>query len=283
MLVETEYSDYKSFGGTLFPSQILQKQDGFPSLALTVTSVTSNPVVDIKVPDNTRAAASAPPVRVEAQRVADGVFWLTGGTHHSLAIEMTDHSVLVDVPNGEAQALAVIAKTKELFSGKPIRYVIAMHHHWDHLGGIRTAIDEGATIVTHGTNRSFLERAAKASPTIHPDRMSMSNRALKLSMVGSEGTLTDGDRTIKLYAMSGFEHTGDMLMVYLPKEELLAEADAYAPLQSPDTLQIATKRSYAAALVDNIQRLKLQVQTIVPFHGGRTASFAEVARQAGKE
>jgi len=27
---------------------------------------------------------------------------LTGGTHHSLAIEMTDHSVLVDVPNGEA-------------------------------------------------------------------------------------------------------------------------------------------------------------------------------------
>ena len=26
-----------------------------------------------------------------------------------------------------------------------------MHHHWDHLGGIRTAIDEGATIVTHKT------------------------------------------------------------------------------------------------------------------------------------
>jgi len=177
--------------------------------------------------------------------------------------------------------LAVIAKTKELFPGKPIRYVVAMHHHWDHLGGI--PIDEGATIVTHETNRSFLERAAKASPTIHPDRLSISKRPLKLSTVGGEATITDDHRTIKLYLMNGFEHTGDMLMVYLPKEELLAEADAYAPLQSPDTLQIAPKRSYAAALVDNIQRLKLQVRTIVPFHGGRTASFAEVARQAGKE
>jgi hypothetical protein len=37
-----------------------------------------------------------------------------------------------------------------------------MHHHWDRLGGIRTVIDEGATIVTHQTNQGLLERAAKA-------------------------------------------------------------------------------------------------------------------------
>ena len=32
--------------------------------------------------------------------------------------------------------------------------------------------------------------------------------------------LTDGKRTIKLYTMTGFEHTVDMLMVYLPNENL---------------------------------------------------------------
>src|SRR6266568_2176388 len=176
MLVETEYSGYKDFGGVQFPSRIVQKQDGFPSLDLTVASVTANPTVDITIPDDVRNAPRAQPVTVNAQRVADGVFWFTGGTHHSLAIEMKDHIVLVDTPNGEARALAVIAKAKEVIPGKPIRYVVAMHHHWDHLGGIRTAIDEGATIVTHETNKTFLERAAKAPHTIDPDRLSKSQR-----------------------------------------------------------------------------------------------------------
>jgi Metallo-beta-lactamase superfamily len=177
MLVETEYSDYRDFSGVQFPAHIVQKQDGFPSLDLIVSSVTANPPTDITPPDSVR---NAPPlsITVNSQKLADGVFWLTGGTHHSLAIEMKDHIVLVDTPNGEARASAVIAKAKELIPGKPIRYVVAMHHHWDHLGGIRTAIDEGAIIVTHQTNQVLLERIAKAPHTIKPDRFSISKEAV---------------------------------------------------------------------------------------------------------
>src|SRR2546430_4421018 len=83
MSVETEYSGYRDFGGVPFPTHILQKQAGFPSLDLTVTSVTANPVVDITVPDSVRDAPPVPPVTVKSQKLADGVFWLTGGTHHS--------------------------------------------------------------------------------------------------------------------------------------------------------------------------------------------------------
>src|SRR5436190_15808464 len=95
-------------------------------------------------------------------------------------------------PRTAKRALAVITKAKEVIPGKPIRYVVAMHHHWDHLGGIRTAIDEGATIVTHQTNKALLERAAKAPHTIDPDRLSVSKKPLKLQTVKAEGTLTDG-------------------------------------------------------------------------------------------
>ena len=178
---------------------------------------------------------------LNAQKISDGIFWLNGGTHHSLAVEMNDYIVLIDTPNSEARALAVIAKAKEVIPGKLIRYVIAMHHHWDHLGGIRTAIDEGATIVTHQTNKSFLERAAAAPFTMNPDRLSRSKKPLKLQTVDSDGTITDGTRTIKLYPMTGFEHTIDMLMVYLPKERVLAEADAYSPPETPTTPLIAPK------------------------------------------
>ena len=279
MLVETDHSGYKDFGGVLFPSRILQKTDGFPSLDLAVTSVQANPPADITVPDSVR---NAPPtvVTVNSQKLTDGVFWLTGGTHHSLAIEMKDYIVLVDTPNGEPRALAVIAKAKELIPGKPLRYVVAMHHHWDHLGGIRTAIDEGATIVTHKTNKALLERAARAPFTIEPDRLSRSKKPLRLETVAAERTLDDGRRTIKLFTMTGFDHTDDMLMVYLPRERILAEADAYTPPATPTTPVIAPKVPYAAALYTNVRRLKLDVQTIAPFHGMRTADMAEVARQA---
>jgi glyoxylase-like metal-dependent hydrolase (beta-lactamase superfamily II) len=161
-------------------------------------------------------------------------------------------------------------------------YVVALHHHWDHLGGIRTAIDEGATIISHQTNKAFLEWAAKARHTINPDRLSISKKLLKLQTVDFESTLTDGKRTIKLYTMIGFDHTGDMLMLYLPNEKILAEADAYTRTETPTTPLIAPKIPYAAALYDNIQRLKLDVRTIVPFHGARTADLAEVAKQAGR-
>jgi glyoxylase-like metal-dependent hydrolase (beta-lactamase superfamily II) len=279
MLVETLYHGYKDFGGVSFPSRIVQKQDGFPALDLTVTDVTVNVAVDTTPPADATSAA-VPPMVVKSEELANGVFWLSGGTHHSLAIAMRDHIVLVDTPNGEARASAVIAKVKELIPNKPIRYVVATHHHWDHLGGIRTAIDAGATIVTHRSNRALLERAATAPHTLAPDRLSKSGRPLMLKTVDAEGTLTDGTRIVKLYAMTNFDHANDMLIVYLPKEKLLAEADAYTPPDAATTPLIASKVPYAAALDDNIRRLRLDVQTIVPFHGMRTADPAEVRRQA---
>src|SRR3990172_4550007 len=141
MLVETEYSGYYDFGGVVFPSRIQQKQDGFPSLDLSIASVTPNAPVDITVPDNVRTAQPAPSPMVTSTRLADGVFYLTGGTHHSLAVEMSDHIVLVDTPNNEPRALAVIAKAKEVIPNKPTRFIVTSHHHWDHLGGIRAAMD----------------------------------------------------------------------------------------------------------------------------------------------
>src|SRR5207244_13166285 len=122
----------------------------------------------------------------------------------------------LETPNGAARAAAVPAKAEALIPGRGIRYVVVMHHRWDHLGGIRTAIDEGGTILTHETNRTFLERAATAPHTIRPDRLAMSKKPLKIQTVGADGALTDGTRVVKLYTMTGFDHTIDMLMVYLP-------------------------------------------------------------------
>src|SRR4029077_8766803 len=121
---------------------------------------------------------------------------------------MKAHTVAEDVQNNEARALGVRAKAKELIPNKPIRFVITSHHHWDHLGGIRTAMDEGATIVTYQGNKAFLERVAKTPHTINPDRLAASKKAVKIQTVGDKGQLTDGKRVIEMYRLTGYEHTG---------------------------------------------------------------------------
>ena len=59
-----------------------------------------------------------------------GVFYLTGGTHHSVLVEQDDHLVIVEAPQNEARSLAVIAKAKETAPGKPIRYLVNTHTHF---------------------------------------------------------------------------------------------------------------------------------------------------------
>jgi glyoxylase-like metal-dependent hydrolase (beta-lactamase superfamily II) len=277
MLVETTYSAYKDFSGLQLPAHMVQTQDGFPAYDLTISAVTVNPAVDIQVPQNVRNF-QPPPVRVESQKLADGVYYLTGGTHHSLAIEMADHIVVVDTPNNEARASAVLAKAKELIPNKPIRFVVTSHHHWDHLGGIRTAMDEGATIVTHQSNKAFLERVAKTPHTIAPDRLAASKKAVKIQTIGNDGKLTDGKRVIELHRLQGYDHTGDMMVVYLPAEKILGEPDAFTPGPPAGTTLIPPAVPSAKALNDNIKRLKLDVVTIAPFHGNRTTTVAELEK-----
>jgi glyoxylase-like metal-dependent hydrolase (beta-lactamase superfamily II) len=280
MLIETTYSDYKDVGGgAIRPTHLVVTQDGFPSLDLTLSSVTLNPAADIVVPDNVKAF-QPPPVNVTADKLANGVFYLKGGTHHSFAIEMTDHIVVVDTPNNQARAEAVLAKAKEVIPNKPIRYVVTSHHHWDHLGGIRAAIAEGATIVTHESNKAFIERVATTTHSIRPDRQSEVKNAAKVETVGDDGQLTDGKRVIELHRLQGYDHTGDMTVVYLPADRILGEPDAFTPLPMPGAALIPPAVPSARALADNIKRLKLNVRTIAPFHGNRLTDVAELERAA---
>ena len=140
------------------------------------------------------------------------------------------------------------------------------------------AMNEGATIVTHQSNKAFLQRVDKTPHTINPDPLSKSNKGVKIQTVGDKGVLSDGERTIELHLLKGYEHTGDMLVLYLPKEKLLAEPDAFTPPPQAGTPLVRTAIPYAKALYDNIQRLKLDVQVIAPLHGNRTSDVAELAK-----
>jgi glyoxylase-like metal-dependent hydrolase (beta-lactamase superfamily II) len=277
--VETTFSDYRDFGGVMFPAHIVRTQGGYPVLDLTVSAVKANPAVDVTVPESVKAATAAPVV-VTSEKLADGVYYLKGGSHHSLAIDQTDHIVVVEGPQSEARSMAVIAKVKETIPNKPIKYLVNTHVHFDHSGGLRTWVDEGAMIVTHQMNKPYYEQAWAAPHTLNPDKLEGSKKAATFETFTGKHILTDGKRVIEIHEITGSGHNDGFAMVYLPKEKILYEVDAYTPAAA-DAPPPAMPNPFSVNLYENIQRLKLDVKQIAAGHGPRLATMADLRAAIG--
>ena len=260
--VVTRYSNYRDLGGVKFPGRIEQSMAGQPVLDVQVRDVQPNAAVDIVAPDAVRNHSE----RVATDKIADGVWFVAGGSHNSVAIEMKDHLVLVEAPLNDGRSAPVIDAVKALTPGKPIRYVINSHPHFDHSGGLRTAAAEGATIVTQAANVPFFERAFATANRIAPDRLAQSGRRASFMAVGDRAQLSDGTRTIDIHRITDSVHNDSFLMVHLPAEKILIEADAYTPLP-PNTAPPAVANANNVNLIANIERLKLNVERIAPLHG----------------
>lgn len=278
-LVETRYSDYRDFAGLPFPARIVRSQGGHPVLELQVTQARRGTAAGPAVPAEV-AAAPAPAVTVTASTLAPGVHYLTGGTHHSVAIEQRDHVVLVEAPQHEARSLALIAKLAEIAPGKPIRYLVNTHAHFDHSGGLRTFVDHGATIVTHRANQPFYEQAWAAPHTLQPDRLAASGKAARFETFTGRHVLSDGRRSIEVIEIAANGHNDAFALVYLPAEKILVQADAYTPLAA-NAPQPAAPNPYTVNLLRNVQRLQLDVAQIAALHGPRVTTLADLRAAAG--
>lgn len=259
----TRFSNYEAVGGLTLPSQVDVSFDEFSVASLALSGYSINAEIgDLGAP---AAAASADPItgsapaNVTAEEVADGVWFLAGQSHHSVLLEFDDHLVVIEAPN-EPRILAVLEKAAELVPEKPVTHVVNTHHHFDHSGGIRAAISRSLTIVTHDANADFYRRMSKQPSSIIPDALSRQPRGLKIETFEDKLVRADESMNLELHHIAGNEHSSSMLMAYLPAYGIIIEADAFSP--SPARAQL-----FAPNMLDNIQRLGLEVDTIVPIHG----------------
>ena len=272
-----KFSAYQDVGGVKFPMRIEQTLGGFPVLDLAVTEVKPNVASGIEVPALVAAFAE----NVLATKAADGVWHLAGGSHNSVAIEMKDHVMVVESPLYDGRATPMLTEARKLAGGKPITYVVNSHHHFDHSGGLRSAAAVGATIVTSELARSFFASTLANGNTIKPDALQLSGKKADLIGVNGKRSFTDGSRTVDVYYIEGSVHAQGFLMVHLPKEKILIEADAYTP-GAPNSPPPAKPNDLHVNLVQNIERLKLDVEQILPLHG-RMVPVSELYAAIGKK
>lgn len=218
------------------------------------------------------------PPSIEWTQLANGVYKIGGSSHATILVEMPDHLIAVEGPLYEARTAPVIKAIKERFPGKPIRYVIPTHHHLDHAGGIRAFMAEGAIVVSPFSARDFYARVAKAPHTRQPDSLEKARTPVVIeSFGGGPRVLTDGTRRVEVYPLPT-GHAEDLVVIYLPAEKLLIEADHISPRNGQVRLAPAVKEFMAG-----LDQLNLDVATIVGIHGdSATLQAARAAAHSTK-
>jgi len=280
--VEITYSDYADYGGVKFPAHIVETQDGFPTLDVTIQEVKPNVAVSLDVPANV-PQAPAPPATpsVNVTRLSDGVLYLTASGVSSWAVEFKDYIVVVEGPNGEARSLAVNEAVQKAIPNKPIKYVVNTHAHYDHAGGLRTYVAQGITVITLEQNKAFFEQVWARPRTIAPDLLAKSPKPATFETVTDRKVITDGSRRLELYHLQNSGHNVATLIAYLPGERLLYYGDGYNPPAGDDPRDPARTPEYGIDLYRNITQLNLNVERVAPAHSTRAVPYDNLKRAIG--
>ncbi len=227
------------------------------------------------------------PAAIESEDLGGG-FWLVTGGYGAIVANFKDYVVVIEGPSGDARADQIISEAKRLVPGKPIKYVINTHAHFDHSQGLRDFVAEGATIITHQANKGYYEKVLATPHTLVPDNLQKKGGKpkIKVEYAGEKKVLTDGEHVIELHHLLNSTHSNGMLIVYLPKQKMLLEADEFNVLNPVPTAPVPNPNQYQVNLLANIERLKLDVDRIIPVHlpnpATRKVPLAELKFAAGK-
>ena len=277
-LSEVVFSDYREVGGVKLPSRVVSRTAGETVQDAQFSEILANtrPAASLfeSPAQAVRATPTGPPSTVTVARLGADAYLAEGSSHNSLFVVFDDHVLLVEAPLGEERSRALMAKIAETAPGKPIKYVVPTHHHYDHSGGLRAFIASGAIVVTTAGNKVFIERLARTPHTLRPDALFRARRTPPIEVFAKRRVFTDGTHTVELHDIGPNPHVNEAVIAYLPKEKLVFQADlvglpSYGPLPpaSPATVDF----------LDKVKRLGLQVETIAGAHG-RVGTLEEVSK-----
>jgi hypothetical protein len=269
---EQLFEDYKRVGNVLLPSR----------LRFRTTTAVVGPVENVYRYENVRNDATFAPsdfvapegyaktdtsyrAQFAAKPLAKDVWLLENVTktadqwsYNVLVVAFDEFVLLAEAPVSSATSERILEKVRELAPGKPVRYLVQSHHHNDHIGGIRAYIAEGTTIVTGATAKPLVEKLAVAPFFLDPDRLHREPRAPKIETVSEPRTIRDANHEVVIYNIGPNPHANDMLIMHLPKEKLLWQADMINDGEYPEN---AATRDFKE------KTSKLEVEKIVGLHG----------------
>ncbi len=118
----------------------------------------------------------------------------------------------------------LVARAVETKLAKPIRYFAFSHLHGQYIGGVRSFVHAGATILVPATTAPLVERIAAAPHTVRPDALAVDSKPLKVEIVKDRLRIQDGTNTLDVLLVES-AHTNEYLVFHFPQQKVLLSGD----------------------------------------------------------
>jgi glyoxylase-like metal-dependent hydrolase (beta-lactamase superfamily II) len=257
------YDDYRRVGELLLPHAWVTRVAGVPVSRYRARAIAIDAAPDdarFRAPAENVAGETAPAkLRVEPQ--GHGLYVIRGSYNLTFA-EFRDHVLLVEAPAGEAFMEEALALIEETVPGKPVR-LVATHFHFDHVGGVRTAVARGIPVLTTPDASPVIERSLASRQAMRPDALARAPREATIVVVERRHVIEDGRQRVELYDFGPVPHVAQLLVAYYPRQRLLHVGDLFDTL----TTEAVFAGTDAEAMAARIRELGLDVERIVPTHG----------------
>lgn len=265
--LEIVFGEHKNMGGYLVPIKRIRRMAGETIEEREYKNFAVNRQLtdeEFKIPANLSTAPNSDLQSIN--KFTGNTVTVTVGGYNVLGVAFKDFIVVVEAPGGDAVSRQVIQQIKEIFPGKPIRYVVVTHHHDDHSAGVRTYVAEGATLLTTPDNRRYFESMVKSRFSISPDLLSQNPKPPKMEFVEKQGkrVFSDGEQTLEIYDIGAGPHAEEMLVAFLPGEKIIFQGDLLNNSPNGEPTVNETTVHFAKWLDDK----KLNVERVIPVHGG---------------
>jgi len=312
-MYDAEFFDWRDVAGTKMPFHIFYTLNGMTICDMTLREVAANPPMPANaffIPSDQllKAAKPADPritpfhwairrtyssfyMDVDNQYGDEGtkptiadigpyISETQGWTHNTVFIDMGPYLVAMEAPNDDGQAIAHLKVAREKYGNKPIKYLVLSHHHVDHVGGMRTFIGEGATVVVGKGDGEYF-RKALARPQTQNWNAPAKDKPYNPVVIENTGTWTikEGTRELDFYMIDN-PHSDDMQMGWLPDLKLGLVTDIWNP--GPP---VTASNPNLASVIHAVDKLGLKPVKFAGGHGsvGDYAQAEKVVKAAEKK
>lgn len=194
------------------------------------------------------------------------LMWFNQYGNKSLIAEFNEYLVVIEFPQNDTVAMAIINKTKEVFPNKPIKYVFHSHHHSHSASSFDPFLKyTNASLVTTSYNYEKIKNLTK-------DTIKLDGHFIKNDSIYK---LESENNKLICYAIKQSQYaipTKEYNLIYFPIQKIIVSGCLY---QKPlDYHQVVNARKLA--LKEFIVNNDINVKYLIPTNTIKTTGYEDV-------
>jgi glyoxylase-like metal-dependent hydrolase (beta-lactamase superfamily II) len=220
------YEPLRRDSGGVLPRRVVVASQGRETLRIDFSAAEFNG--NVSIPDGDRKRDQArlvDPDELNIREVAPHLFTIDVASQNTRVTiaEFKEFLFVIEGVYNSRICDMIARKVRERFK-KPVRYFSFSHLHHQYIGGVRSWVAEGATVLSPPTTVPMVEEISTARFTYRPDALANTPRKANVETIAKQRHIAGEFNAIDIFNVES-QHTDEYLIFYFPSQKVLLTGD----------------------------------------------------------